>query len=262
MKICRFIQALLGIVVVTLATSCITETTGRIQSSASPKEAAELNVQLGVEYLRQGDWQTARLKLEKALELDSKNIVAHRALAFVYQNLGDADAAERHYRKAVSLAPKDPDALDGLAVYLCRDDSSRDEALELFERALAVPLSSTFSNKAMLYTNAGVCMKRVDLARAEDYLRAALVADPQYAEALLQIADVSFQRDNYLQSRAFMQRHLAIAAPSPGALWLAARIETALGDFRAADNFGNELRKTFPESVETRQLLEQLRDAG
>jgi type IV pilus assembly protein PilF len=262
MKICHFVRALLSILVVTLVTSCVTETTGRIESAANPKEAAELNVQLGIGYLRQGDWQTAQVKLERALELDSKNIVAHRALGIVYQNLGDEDAAERHYRKAVSLQPKDPDALDGLAVYLCRDESSRDEALELFDRALAVPLSSTFSNKAMLYTNAGICMKRVDLARAEDFLRAALVADPQYAEALLQVADVSYQRDNYLQSRAFLQRHLAIAAPSPGALWLGARIETALGDFRAADNFGNELRKTFPESVETRQLLEQLRDAG
>jgi hypothetical protein len=35
-----------------------------------------------------------------------------------------------------------------------------------------------------------------------------------------------------------------------------------MGDFKAADKFGNQLRVTFPESVETRQLLEQIRDAG
>jgi len=105
-------------------------------------------------------------------------------------------------------------------------------------------------------------MKRLDLARSEDYLRAALAADPQNAEALLQMADVSNQRGNNLQARAFLQRHLAVAASSPYALWLGVRIEQSMGDFTASDRFGNQLRTEFPESVETRLLLEQLRDAG
>ncbi len=242
--------------------SCITETTGRVQPTEQPGEAAELNTQLGIGYLRQGDWQSARVKLEKAVELDADNIIAHRALALVYENLGDTEGAERHYRKAVSLASQDPDALNSLAVFLCKSESGRNEALELFDRALAIPLSSSFSNKAMLYTNAGVCMKRLDLARAEDYLRSALAADPQFADALLQMADVSYQRGNNLQARAFLQRHLAVAVSSPSALWLGVRIEQSMGDFTASDRFGNQLRTEFPESVETRLLLEQLRDAG
>ncbi len=259
MSLFRLIVTVLSLL---LMVACVTETTGRVQPAEQPDEAADLNMKMGSEYLRQGDWQSARVKLEKAVELDSDNIVAHRLLGFVYENLGDIEGAERHYRRAVSLAPRDPDALAGLAIFLCRNESSRKEALELFDRALSVPLSKTFSDKAVLYTNAGVCMKRLDLARSEDYLRAALAANPQSAEALLQMADVSNQRGNYLQARAFLQRHLAAAAPSPAALWLGVRIEQSMGDFTASDKFGSQLRKTFPESVETRLLLEQLRDAG
>jgi len=169
---------------------------------------------------------------------------------------------KRNYQRAVTLAPEDPDALNSLAVFLCKNESERDEALKLFNRALSIPLSEAFSNKAMLYTNAGVCMKGFNLERSENYLREALAADPQFSDALLQVADVAYQRGNYLQSRAFLERHMAVAAPSPGALWLGVRIEKSMGDFKASDDFGNQLRKEFPESVETRLLLEQLRDAG
>ncbi len=242
--------------------ACITESTGRVPPVEQPDKAAEVNVQLGIGYLRQGDWQSARVKLEKATEQDPDNVIAHTALGLVYQNLDDAEGAERHFRRAVSLAPQEPDTLNSLAVFLCRGAGGRDEALQLFDRALSIPLSKTYSNKAMLYTNAGVCVKIVDLARSEDYLRAALAIDPQFADALLQVADVSYQRGNYLQSRAFLQRHLVVAAPSPAALWLGTRIEESMGDLEAADEFSSRLRKTFPESVETRLLLEQLRDAG
>ncbi len=256
-----FFRIMIGLLAMML-TACITETKGRIKTVEKPGEAAELNVQMGSQYLRNGDWVAARVKLEKAVQQQPNNVIAHRLLGFVYESLGDFKGAEQHYRHAVSLDPRDPDTLGSLAVFLCRDEQKLDEALKLFDRALSIPLSKTFSNKAVLYTNAGVCMKRLDLARSEDYLRAALAVDPRFAEALLQMADVSYQRNNFLQSRAFLRRHLAIAKPSPSALWLAVRVEKSMGDIKGADKFGNQLRRTFPESVETRQLLEQLRDSG
>jgi type IV pilus assembly protein PilF len=252
---------LLGFLLMAL-TACVTETTGRLPTEAKPVEAADLNVQLGISYLRKGDWQSARIKLEKAIEQDPDNAMAHRALGFVYENLDDVDGAEQQYRRAVALNSGDPDALNSLAVFLCKDERGRNEAMKLFDRALSIPLSKAFSNKAMLYTNAGVCMKERDLTGAEDYLRAALAVDPQFSEALLQLADVAYRRGNYLQSRAFLERHLAVAAPSPAALWLGVRVENAMDNFQAADQYGNQLRVSFPESVETRQLLEQLRDTG
>ncbi len=242
---------------------CITETlSGQAPIERQPAEAADYNVQLGVSYLRQGDLQSAQIKLEKAIDLDSSNITAYRALGIVYERLGDADAASRMYRRAVSLAPRDPDALNSLAVFLCHEDETRNEALGMLDEAIAVPQSKQISNKAMLNTNAGVCVKGEDLARAENYLRAALAFDANFAEALLQMADVAYRRDNYLQARAFLQRYAGIAAASPAVLWLGMRVETAMGDAQAADNYGLRLRREFPESVEARWLLQRQRDDG
>jgi len=125
-----------------------------------------------------------------------------------------------------------------------------------------VPQSTQFSNKAMLNTNAGVCAESQDLALAEEYLRRALAFDNQYPAALLEMGDVSLQRENYLQARAFLQRYGLVAQVSPSFLWLSYQVEVALGDTRAAAKFANEMRKKFPESVEMRLLLESERNVG
>lgn len=245
-----------------LLTGCVTEVTGRQPMQEDTAEVARLNLEMGIEYFRQGDLRAAKVKLEKAVEDDPELVTAYTALGLVYQQLGDAKGAERSYRRAVALAPDDPDALNGLAVYLCRGPATSAEALDLFDRALAIPMSQTFSNKAMLNTNAGTCAKRKDLARAEDYLRAALVTEPNFSDALIQLADVAYQRSNYLQSRAFLQRYLSIAEASAPVLSLGMRVESAMGNEAAADEFAERLQQDFPESVETRLLLEQKRDAG
>jgi len=254
---------LLGVVLSVMLGGCVTEqTSGRVQPKEQPEEAADLNVQLGVGYLRQGDLKAAQSKLEKAVELEPDNVTAHRALGLVYERLGDTAGAERHYRKAVSLAPDGPEALNSLAIFLCGKDETRTEALKTFNRAIAVPQSKQYSNKAMLNTNAGVCAKPVDLALAENYLRTALAFDNTFSDALLQLADVAYQRQNYLQARAFLQRYSDVAAASPAVLWLSFEVETAMGDLEAADEAAQTLRREFPESVETRRLLERERNAG
>ena len=247
---------------VLLLTGCVTELKGRQPPQEDLPEAARINLEMGIGYLRQGDLRAAKVKLQRAIADDPDLVLAHTVLGLVYERLGDPEGAEKYYRQAVALAPENPDALNSLAAFLCQNAESSAEALKLFDRALAVPLSQTFSNKAMLNANAGTCAKRTDLPRAENYLRAALGADPTYSIALLQLADVSYQRSNYLQSRAFLQRYMAIEEASPDVLWLGMQVETAMGNVQAADEFGVRLQEDFPESVETRMLLEQKRDAG
>lgn len=243
-------------------TGCITEVKGRQPAQEDLPEAARINLEMGIGYMRQGDFRAAKVKLERAIEDEPDLVLAHTVLGLVYERLGDSKGAEKYYRRAVALAPDDPDALNSLAAYLCRTAETTTEALRLFDRALLIPMSQTYSNKAMVNTNAGTCAKRTDLPRAENYLRAALTTDPGYSDALLQLADVSYQRTNYLQSRAFLQRYMALEEASPAVLWLGIQVETAMGNAQAADEFGTRLQQDFPESVETRMLLEQKRDAG
>ena len=247
---------------VTLVNACVTEVSGRRVPEANPEAAAETNMQLGVGYLRQGNLQAAQEKLERSVEQDPRLVEAHLALGLVYERLDDPVEAESSYKRAVQISDDDPDALNAYAAFLCRVDGRRDDALKYFNRAADVPLSRKFVNRAVIYTNAGVCMKPVDLARSEEYLRLALRTDPQYREALLQMADVAHQRNNDLQARAFLERYLAVGRATPAVLWLGVQIEQSNGDMAAAGDYAKQLKQDFPASVETRLLLEQERNAG
>ena len=49
---------------------------------------------------------------------------------------------------------------------------------------------------------------------------------------------------------------------SQNMLWLTFQVENAMGDPKAAEAAAQALRKDFPESVQTRMLLEFERNAG
>lgn len=228
----------------------------------SEKEAAQYNMELGISYLRQGDLKTAQARLEKAVSQDSSLATAYRALGLVYERMDDIPAAEKNYRRSLTLAPGDPDTLNAMAAFLCLRKQETGEAMRYFDKALAVPESQSTSNRAMLLTNAGICAKRIDLGRAEGYLRSALAADPGYTAALLQLADVAYERGHLLQARAFLERYLADGRATPDVLWLGYRVEKSLGQAAAAGSYAERLKKEFPMSMEAGELLEAERHGG
>lgn len=249
-------RGLAAVLAAAMAAAACVSTSTLPTTPASAREAAQYNMDLGISYLRQGDLKTAQAKLEKAVSQDSGLATAYRALGLVYERMDDMALAEKNYRKSLSLTPGDPDTLNAMAAFLCLRKQETTEAMRLFDKALAVPESRSDSNRAMLYTNAGICAKRVDPERAEGYLRNALATDPGYNDALLQMADVSLQRDRALQARAFLERYLAAESATSDALWLGYRIEQSLGQADAAGHYAEWLKRDFPVSVETGELIE------
>ena len=241
---------------------CITTSSRPPVPEANSSDAAKYNLELGISYLRQNNLQAAREKLERAIRDEPDLARAHAVLGIVFEQLEDPKGAEREYRRAVELDGFDPDSLNALAIFTCSYKQRPTEALKLFDRAIAVPLSVKAANRPMLYTNAGTCAKALDMALSEAYLRAALAQDPRFGDALFQMADVSLARGNALQARGFLERFLAVGKPTAAALSLGVRIEQSLGDDKAARRYGDRLRKDFPESKETRLLLDQSGSQG
>jgi type IV pilus assembly protein PilF len=250
------LRIILVAIVASMLTACVSNAPKDEMDEAG---VARANLDLGINYLRQGNIEQARIKLERSIEIDSQNPASHRVLGLVYEQLGDFAGAGEQYHLAVKNGADDPGALNQLGIFLCTHAEEKREALTYFERALKVP---RYQSRYLLYTNAGTCAKTLDLALAEEYLRKGLELNPGFAEALLQLGDVTYLQGNYLQSRAFVERFFAAANPNSQALWLAYRVEFALGDAGTADGYAGQLLRDFPASVETRMLLEQQRNAG
>lgn len=245
-----------GVLVGLVLAGCVTTSSGPSSPPSSPQDAALYNLQLGISYLRQNNLPAARDKLERALREQPRLAKAEVALGVVFERLEDPVGAEKHYRRAVALDGKDPDNLNALAIFICSQEQQPAAALKLFDRAIAIPMSERTVNRPMLYTNAGTCAKSLDLTRSEEYLRKALALDPQFADALLQMGEVSLMTGNALQARGFLQRYLALGKPTSVALGLGVRIELSLQNPAGARQYLEQLRTDFPEAPETR-LLDQ-----
>jgi type IV pilus assembly protein PilF len=246
------------IALVCVLQGCAGSTSAIGSRNVSDGEAAQANLNLGVAYVRQGRPDLAIPSLVRALEQDPRLADAHSTIAIAYDQIGSDEDAERHYRRATQLDPANAAAANSYAVFLCRQDRWKD-AEPYFRRATENP---RYPTRATALTNAGLCAKDSgDVAKAEEWYRAALAEDGASPGALAGLMELSYQQENYLQARAFMQRYLDNAQPSAAVLWLCFNIEQALDDANAAERCATQLRQNFPQSSEFAQLRQFESDA-
>ena len=191
----------------------------------SDKKAAELNMQMGLNYFQRGDYETALGKLEKALKQDPSLSGEHKTIAISYQRLNEQDKDEYHYKQAVSLAPKYSEAQNNYGVYLC-GQGRYEESVPQFLAAIQNPL---YRSLGQAHENAGLCARGIpDIERAEQYLRKALQTNPKLGKSLLAMAEISCEQGDYLTSPAYIERYRNAARWTPQALMQAVNTEIKL----------------------------------
>ena len=232
----------------------------RVSVAAEPgsreaiNQAAAVNTELALAYMREGNLKAAREKIDKALQQDARTPTTQMAAGFVYDKLGDKKKAMTHFEQAVKLGGKDnPDVVANAAVYFCMNgEPKRGEQYML--QAAASPLNA---RPDVAYANAGRCARGDGRPKdAEQSFRKALALNPKQPEALMQMAELSQEVGNGLQARAFLERYTAVAPVTAGTLWLGRTIELGLGDTAQAARYAQRLRDEFPTSAETGRLFE------
>ena len=225
----------------------------RKREQENAARAASAYTQLGIEYLRKGNYELSLTKLDKALELDPDSAQAHGAVAVLYERVGDDKLAEKHYKKALHLNPKDSGGHNNYGEFLFCQGCFK-EANDEFMTAAKDPFYAT---PAVPLTNAGLCAKRIpDAVRAEQYFRQALQVDQKFSPALLQMAIYKFDQGAFLSARAYLERFQEVSEHNPESLWLAVRTEYALKDKNTSARYAIMLREKFPKSEQAILLLE------
>ncbi len=95
---------------------------------------------------------------------------------------------------------------------------------------------------------------------AERYFQNALVMRPNLPGALLGLAELTFTNADYAGAKSYFMRYekASVAPLSAENLFLAVRIERALGNRTAAASYAARLNRDFPASREA-QMLKQLK---
>ncbi|HEY6482894.1 MAG TPA: type IV pilus biogenesis/stability protein PilW [Steroidobacteraceae bacterium] len=223
------------------------------------QDAATYNMQLGMAYMNQGDLGLAKEKLDRAMQQNPSNPGVHSAMAMLQDRLGNPDKADAEFKAALRLGPRTPDVLNNYAVYLCRTGRT-DEGVKYFEEAAH---NALYRTPEAAYTNAGVCLRaaRRDTEAAMSFQRA-LQAKPNFSEAAFQLVELDFQRGEYPEARAELDRYLGAFDATPDLLLIGARIARKQGDRLAEERFSRKLRLDFPGSAQARALTELRHNPG
>jgi len=232
-----------------MLSACVTD---KVIEPRDKERAADLNAELGLGYMRTGQYKRAMYKLDKALGFDSDNVKALHYKAELSRRLGETEKAGEYFEKAIDLDPKNQLLLNNYGVYLC-NIKKYDEAITIFDKTLKDPL---YENKARVYENIGLCrLWQSRIKQAESAFHQALALNPNMASSLLELAKIHFDQGNKRDAYDFYNRYIAISAHTPESLWLGILIEHDRGAKNTVASYKVKLKGRYPDSKETKLLL-------
>ena len=220
----------------------------------STKERTQTQVDLGFSYLQRDKLEIARESFKKAIEVDPGSSEAYHGLGLVEAKSLNLQKARGYLKRSVDLDATNIAAVSDYAIMLCEDGSAR-KGVDVLERNVKeLNLLSTRLAFARCYQadsqfdNAIIAYKKV------------LELNPNSTQALLSLAHLNYDRNNYLSASAFLQRYFYTNTISSDALLLAAIVEHTLENPEERDYYTQQLWSRYPRSeqaIEARELYSQ-----
>ncbi|MEO9078362.1 MAG: type IV pilus biogenesis/stability protein PilW [Rhodanobacter sp.] len=249
--LCCLLLSLAGCVTMTTDSNSMGKPLPQSSKATQAKDAARIHTELARHYLDLGDLQSALAKLNLALKFDPSYAPAHTLIAYLYEKINRPADAEINYRKAVELEPNKGDTNNNLGQFLCSVKKYA-EGETYFRKAITDPFYAT---PDLALTNAGLCQLLVgETAKAEVDFRDALAKNPNNAEALFQLANTLYKKNDAFRASAFLQRFDALGQPSAASLKLGHDIEIGVGNREGAENYRKRLLSQFPGSEQAHAL--------
>ena len=218
----------------------------------NPK-AAEINVQLGANYIASKNYLAADEKLKRAFKQDPNSSEARWVYAILQEKLEQIEVAEEYYQKAIDINNKDTRGIYNYATFLCRHKRYQ-ESDKYFQQVLADPL---YPSRATAFLRAGLCAMEIpDYTASQYYFEESLNLKNNQRVALYQLAKLNFKIERYAEAKQHMTVFEAVSEHTVNSLWLAYQIEYALGDTNAAQRHADMLKHLYPDSQEVKLLVE------
>jgi type IV pilus assembly protein PilF len=252
----RIAIAFLAIFLGACASQSTTETKQVTDASGMDgRRKAEVHTGLAGVYYARGNLAVALAETRLAIKDDSTYYPAYNMQGLVYMELREDAQAREAFNRALSLSPNNAEVLNNFGWFLClRNDTDR--GMEMMLRASNDPL---YHSPEKAFLSAGLCMRRAgNDARAEEYLRRAVLIRPDLIGALYNLALITHDRGNYKDSEIYLLRYMRLtSAPSLEALMLGVKLARANKDAGAEQSFLQQLRRRFPDSPQAQELLER-----
>lgn len=221
------------------------------QPQTDERKRAKTHTDLGALYAQDGRYAVALDEARIALSADSSYAPAYSLQGLVHMFLGDRSLAEESFRRALSIAPNDPEINNNYGWFLCQTGREAD-SISRFRMAYRNTLYTTPTKP---HTNAGICLLRIkDYKGAEAHLNTALRFDPSNTQARYWLAETYYQSNRLLDARQQISDLGRMIDPTVDVVWLALRIEHKLGDREGELRYTIVMRRKFQDTPQYQSL--------
>ena len=254
----KYVFALLVLVSTGLVVGCQTVSNSPLKKP-NPEKAVHVRTQLAAEYIRHGEFDTAKRELDTALRIDPRDAHANMMMGILLQNEGsqtNVAKAERYFKIAVSADPKNAQIRNNYGTYLYQTDRYND-ALEQFEIAGSTlgydQRYTALENKGRTYAKLG------DLNNAEIAFEQALRVNRSAYVSMIELAEINYLRNSIPAATKLYQQAVNLVGEknlNARALWVGIRLARANRNPLEMQVLVNQLRALYPDSLEYQRYLQ------
>lgn len=217
------------------------------------RQRAKVHTDLGALYAQDGRFAVALEEARIAQSADSGYAPAYNLQGLVHMLLGDKTQAEEAFRRALAIAPNDPEINNTYGWFLCQTGRPAD-SISHFRQAYRNTLYQTPTKP---YTNAGICLLKLkNYAGAEEHLNIALRLDPSNTQARYWLAESYYQSGRLPEARQQVADLGRMIDPTVEVVWLGVRIERKLGDREAELKYTTLMRRKFQDTPQYQSMLQ------
>ncbi|MDN6318882.1 MAG: type IV pilus biogenesis/stability protein PilW [Marinobacter sp.] len=235
---------------------CVTTTDSRFSREADKQKAVENYVQLATAYIGQGNTERARHHLDRALELEPHSPQALAAYGLIYNSNGDAELAEKSFRKSISS----DGSYTRARVYYGAFLYSQGRLKESRDQFLAASKDTDYKERGSVFYNLGMTQERLGLQkkavasyrRASELTRGDARSLLSLTRVMVESGDIAGAARHYSRLTQMMERNRRLQH-SPESLFTGIRIARHFGNRNQEASLALQLKNNFPESVEYQQ---------
>lgn len=211
------------------------------------RKRARIRLELALGYFQGGQPTVALDEVKQALLADPSYPEAYDLRGLIYMRLDEPALAEDSFRRAISLAPREPNTLHNYGWLLCQQKRYAD-ATQQFAAALAVP---NYRDSAKTLMTQGICQLQAgQRIEAERSLVQAYEIDTGNAVIGYNLAALLTQRKDFARAQFFIRRVNNSPSANAETLWLGIKVERELGNREAQTQLAGQLLRRFPQSRE------------
>lgn len=213
------------------------------------RKRARIRMELAVGYFEQGKTDIALDEIKQVIATDPSFPEAYNLRGLVYMRMNELRQAEESFRRAVALNARDANSQHNLGWLMCLQ-GRYDEAARTFEQVMANPL---YGDRAKTLMTQGLCEARAGRkAEAERSLSRSYELDAANPITGYNLANLLYQRGELTRAQFLIRRINNSELANAETLWLGIRVENRLNDRVAMNQLGDQLKRRYPQSRETK----------